>query len=268
VTPRGPLVLAIEASTADASVAVVRGDAVLAERRAVMRAGADDALMPAIDAALGAAGVSPRELAAVACGAGPGGFTSLRIAAAIAKGVAHATGCALVAVPSLALAAASRAAAGPDGPADWLATLDALRGERYAARVTTVRGSDGRVGVSAYAYLGVLSGDALATARGSGGAHVDVNAEPPTAAAVRAFVLRDAADAARGPSEVEGGGLAVLPVDLATWEPDYGRQAEAQARWELAHGRALATVAGPGERLAPDAGPLARDRGRSDARVG
>jgi hypothetical protein len=30
------------------------------------------------------------------------------------------------------------------------------------------------------------------------------------------------------------------PADLAAWEPDYGRPAEAQARWEAAHGRALA----------------------------
>ena len=31
------------------------------------------------------------------------------------------------------------------------------------------------------------------------------------------------------------------PVDLATWEPDYGRLAEAQVRWEAAHGGPLAT---------------------------
>jgi tRNA threonylcarbamoyladenosine biosynthesis protein TsaB len=29
------------------------------------------------------------------------------------------------------------------------------------------------------------------------------------------------------------------PVDLASWEPDYGRLAEAQVRWERAHGRPL-----------------------------
>jgi hypothetical protein len=29
------------------------------------------------------------------------------------------------------------------------------------------------------------------------------------------------------------------PVDLASWEPDYGRVAEAQRRWEAAHGRAM-----------------------------
>jgi hypothetical protein len=29
------------------------------------------------------------------------------------------------------------------------------------------------------------------------------------------------------------------PVDLAAWEPVYGRVAEAQAAWERAHGRPL-----------------------------
>jgi hypothetical protein len=38
------------------------------------------------------------------------------------------------------------------------------------------------------------------------------------------------------PSIVESG-----PVNLASWEPDYGRLAEAQVRWEAAHGRPLAT---------------------------
>jgi tRNA threonylcarbamoyladenosine biosynthesis protein TsaB len=31
-------------------------------------------------------------------------------------------------------------------------------------------------------------------------------------------------------------------VDLATWEPAYGRLAEAQVKWEAAHGRALPSV--------------------------
>ena len=34
---------------------------------------------------------------------------------------------------------------------------------------------------------------------------------------------------------IAGGG----PVDLASWEPVYGRLAEAQVKWEAAHGRPL-----------------------------
>ena len=34
-------------------------------------------------------------------------------------------------------------------------------------------------------------------------------------------------------------GVAAGPVSLDAWEPAYGRVAEAQARWEAAHGRPL-----------------------------
>jgi len=33
--------------------------------------------------------------------------------------------------------------------------------------------------------------------------------------------------------------LASGPVQIETWEPDYGRLAEAQVKWEAAHGRPL-----------------------------
>lgn len=217
-SPHAALRLALEAATPHASVAVLRGGAVLAEARAEMRPGGDEALMPAVHAALTDAGVRPRDLTAVVCGAGPGGFTSLRIAGAIAKGMAHATGCALLAVPSLALAAAGR------GAGTWLVTLDALRGERYAAWTTV----DDAGAVAEYGYLGVLGERALASERARAGAAgvIDANAEPPRAAAVAAFVDR------------------LAPVDLDAWEPLYGRLAEAQARWELAHGRPLASALG------------------------
>jgi tRNA threonylcarbamoyladenosine biosynthesis protein TsaB len=44
---------------------------------------------------------------------------------------------------------------------------------------------------------------------------------------------------ARGVAKL--GGLAKWPAaaDLGTWEPNYGRLAEAQVKWEAAHGRAL-----------------------------
>jgi tRNA threonylcarbamoyladenosine biosynthesis protein TsaB len=238
-TPDRP-VLVVEAATPAATAAVLRAGAVVAERTAVMRPGADDALMPAVDAALCEAGVHPRELAAAVCGAGPGGFTSLRIAGALAKGIAHATGCALVAVPSLALAAAARAASAEPGARAWLVALDALRGERYVAEVDTVRADD-RVRVTGYRYLGVRPAAALA----GEAAHreiVDANAHPPRASAAAAFA---AAGFTLGAAGAGVPALVVGAVDVDAWEPDYGRQAEAQARWEQAHGRALATALRP-----------------------
>jgi tRNA threonylcarbamoyladenosine biosynthesis protein TsaB len=44
---------------------------------------------------------------------------------------------------------------------------------------------------------------------------------------------------ARGLARLAWDGSFVRRVDPAAWEPDYGRLAEAQVRWEAAHQRAL-----------------------------
>jgi tRNA threonylcarbamoyladenosine biosynthesis protein TsaB len=80
------LTLAIEASTYAASVALVNGERVLREMTVPMRDPKHEQLMPAVASTLGTTSV--RELDAIVCGGGPGSFTSLRIAAAIAKGLA------------------------------------------------------------------------------------------------------------------------------------------------------------------------------------
>ena len=72
---------------------------------------------------------APRDLDAVAIGAGPGSFTGLRIGMATAKGIAFAAECPLWAVSSLAALAH---AAGRDPDAIVVAVLDARRGEVYA----------------------------------------------------------------------------------------------------------------------------------------
>jgi hypothetical protein len=37
-------------------------------------------------------------------------------------------------------------------------------------------------------------------------------------------------------------GAFLAPVAIAGWEPDYGRLAEAQVKWEKTHGRPLGTA--------------------------
>jgi tRNA threonylcarbamoyladenosine biosynthesis protein TsaB len=228
----GDVVLALDASTAAASVAVLRAGVVVAERSAAMRGADEERLMPAVAAALEAARVPAGALTAIVCGGGPGSFTSLRIAGAIAKGLATVWDCALLAAPSLALAAASSARDGR-----WLVTLDAMRGERYAALVTLEARGDGALPrVVGYDYLGVHAGDAVEALAVERHARGMIDAGETTAAArgVAGFALaldrRRAGDAAA---------LVLAPVDLALWEPDYGRKAEAQVKWEAQHGREL-----------------------------
>lgn len=94
-----------------------------------------------IAALLDAAALRPDQLAAIACGRGPGTFTGCRVALAAAKGVALALGCPLYGVSSLAALAADAVDAGP-----VLALLDARRGEVYAAAFFAAEGRIVRVG--------------------------------------------------------------------------------------------------------------------------
>jgi tRNA threonylcarbamoyladenosine biosynthesis protein TsaB len=103
---------------------------VLAERRQRVTTHSD-ALLQMVDAALAEAGCAPRALDGVACGAGPGSFTGLRIGLASAKGLCFALDRPLVLVSSLAVLAA-RAPVGQR----VCATLDAHKGEVYAGLFT------------------------------------------------------------------------------------------------------------------------------------
>jgi tRNA threonylcarbamoyladenosine biosynthesis protein TsaB len=220
------ITLVLEASTYAGSAAVIDGSRVIAERAVAMRGREHEALMPAVADVLADAGTIPGAVERVVCGAGPGSFTSLRIAGAIAKGIALAAVCPLVPVSSLALVVASRE---PLAPGRYLAAIDALRGEHYVALFevgTTgdVRplGPELRVPSSEVPERAAAH-DALAVGPGrEGAAHV----EPRASAAARLVQLLDRTDAA----------------DLARWEPAYGRLAEAQVKWEAMHGRSLEAV--------------------------
>jgi tRNA threonylcarbamoyladenosine biosynthesis protein TsaB len=106
VIPAGP-VLALDSSTSGGSVAVAVDGEVVAERVLPSAAGASSLLMPAVDEAVRAAGLRPRDLAAVVVAGGPGSFTGLRIAAATAKAIVRALGVPLFAYSGLLAAAAA-----------------------------------------------------------------------------------------------------------------------------------------------------------------
>ncbi|MGA7872078.1 MAG: tRNA (adenosine(37)-N6)-threonylcarbamoyltransferase complex dimerization subunit type 1 TsaB [Candidatus Binatus sp.] len=91
-------VLGLDTSTSIGSLALIAGGSVAASiARPVTSHGA--ALPGAIDELLEAAGLALSGLGAIAVGTGPGSFTGLRIGLSYAKGIAMASGCALVGVP-------------------------------------------------------------------------------------------------------------------------------------------------------------------------
>jgi tRNA threonylcarbamoyladenosine biosynthesis protein TsaB len=216
---KAPLTLALDASTHVGTVAVLRGSDVVSEGEAQMRGDLEERLMPAVADALAVAHADVADLDRVVCGAGPGSFTPLRIAASIAKGIALVHDRPLFAVPSLALIVASRRRSA----GRYLAVLDAMRGDVHASLVEV--GTDGEVISVAPAML-VPAAD------------VDLLAATEHALIVGAGRHTDSAPHARGvarmPAFLEEG-----RVSLQLWEPVYGRLAEAQVKWEAAHGREL-----------------------------
>jgi tRNA threonylcarbamoyladenosine biosynthesis protein TsaB len=119
------IVLGIDTATRFSSVAIVNDGELLAEARGDAHGRGTD-LLVLVDRVCADAKLLPRELDAVAIGAGPGSFTSLRIGMATAKGIAFAAGKPLWAASSLAALA-------EPGPGERVAAvLDARRGEVYA----------------------------------------------------------------------------------------------------------------------------------------
>lgn len=128
--------LAIDTSSAYASVAVFDGSAVIAEETWNARRRHDDHLFTAIERVLVLAGASIADVSRVAVAIGPGSFTGLRVGIAAAQGMARGSAVALVGVPTC------DAVAWPlSGLARRVCVLiDAGRDEHYSAMYRDRRG--------------------------------------------------------------------------------------------------------------------------------
>ncbi len=224
-----PYTLALEGATYEGSVALLEDSTVVAERtirhedRDSSNVRSGERLMPAVAECLAEVDAMRGQIARVVCGAGPGSFTSLRVAASIAKGLAAGYGIELYAVSSLLLTVTGSRP--PLMPGEYLSVLNAMREEHFAARV-----------VLESAGVASLSGPAtIISAR-----QLDEILETEPGVKVIGPGQRwEATPHARGVAPILGSIMESGPVDLDSWEPDYGRLAEAQVRWEAAHGRPL-----------------------------
>jgi tRNA threonylcarbamoyladenosine biosynthesis protein TsaB len=228
--------LALETATERASVAVglSAADAVEETLAGARRHAAG--LLPMIAAALDRAGVTLDELTGLALSDGPGSFTGLRVGASVAKALVHARGLPLWTAPSLMVRASGVAREGNT----VLAVADALRSEVYAAAycfepeevVTLLAASVYRpeMLVEVAPRPAVVVGQASPQAaevleRWSGQRLVGPPEGAPRGGHLIGLVGR------------RGGAVRVTAVE--GWAPEYGRPAEAQARWEAAHGRPM-----------------------------
>lgn len=133
-----PLILAIETSAPCLSVALLRGEDVVSERRFDAATRGGSALHPGVAEMLAAAGAAP--LAMVAAGIGPGSYTGTRIGLVFAKTFAFARNIPVVGVCALEAVAMRVMAAGR------VATLMAANpGRVYSAIYACAEGDAPRV---------------------------------------------------------------------------------------------------------------------------
>ncbi|HEX2724158.1 MAG TPA: tRNA (adenosine(37)-N6)-threonylcarbamoyltransferase complex dimerization subunit type 1 TsaB [Gemmatimonadaceae bacterium] len=219
------LSLALEGSTYAGSAAIIRDGSVIAEMTLDNapkpgRTGREEGFLPMVDRCLSKAGIDVGSLSRVVCGEGPGSFTSLRVAASIGKGIAVGAGIPMFAVSSLKLIVAGA----QTSPGTWLAALPAMRGEVFVAPFEVLE--DGTINQTAAASLVLESSLGEESVKWGG-------------PAIGPGVGSEWAPHARGVARVMKDVLAGGPCDIDTWEPTYGRFAEAQVRWEASHGRPL-----------------------------
>ena len=129
--------LAFDTSTDTLSIAVQRGDAVW-QHTGPGGAQASAALIPAIQRLLAEAGLGFDTLDAIVFGRGPGSFTGLRTACAVAQGLAFGArnGQGTPVVPVDTLLAVAEEARHQHGCTQVLAVLDARMNEVYSAHCT------------------------------------------------------------------------------------------------------------------------------------
>jgi len=233
--------LAIDTATDQASVALghSREDALEENLSGARRHAA--ALVSMIDRLLRRGRVTLAQLTGLALSNGPGSFTGLRVGAAAMKALAQARGLPLWVAPSLLVRAAGSAGEGTL----VLSIAYALRGEVYAA---------------AYRFVGdrimtqlapsVTQPEALAALVPRpdllvGDAPVEMVTQLENWIGRPMIRPPEGAPSARQLIGLIGkaGGAREI-ADVVEWEPLYGRPAEAQARWETAHGRPLPNSVG------------------------
>ncbi|KQW46189.1 MULTISPECIES: tRNA (adenosine(37)-N6)-threonylcarbamoyltransferase complex dimerization subunit type 1 TsaB [unclassified Roseateles] len=133
-----PSLLALDSSTDTMALALVTPG----QTRVFEAAGGAQAsarMLPEIKALLAGAGLAMDDLDAIAFGQGPGAFTGLRTACAVAQGLAFGLSKPVLAIDSLMLVAEDSRAQGA-GDDVWVA-MDARIGEIYAAHYRWVDGA-------------------------------------------------------------------------------------------------------------------------------
>ncbi len=236
-----PLRLAIDTSGPVGSLALGLGDSVLGREVLGDRGTHAQMILPAIRALMMQAGRELEDIDQIVVGSGPGSFTGVRVAAAVAKGLASALDRPLYAVSSLLAAALTETtfeAEEPSRPA-----LDTRPGSEPALRGVLFDARGGRLFAAFYR----VDGGGMTEERPP--SFTDVEAVIADVSLHRAVLAGDGA--VRNAARFNLAGRTVLPppfgfpsadgllramtreptpepVDLSTWEPTYLRASSAE----------------------------------------
>jgi tRNA threonylcarbamoyladenosine biosynthesis protein TsaB len=231
------IALGIETTTDRLSLAAVGRSGRVAGRQVEGARKHAALLFPLIADVLAELDLRLEDVEALGVADGPGSFTGLRVGVAAAKALARAQPALSVWTASTLLVRA--AAVTPPHGARVLVVTSALRGELYAAtyRMDLPRGIE------------TLSPPGLATPESLHRETPDLLVADAPEKLVDRLADQFAVPLVRGTASLPSAAtlLALLGVpggaeqikDLASWEPSYGRPAEAQVRWEASHGRTL-----------------------------
>jgi tRNA threonylcarbamoyl adenosine modification protein YeaZ len=203
-------ILCLDTATERGLVAVARDGGVCASVRWRSAGRHGENLLGYIESSLSQAGLGRRDLSAIGVVTGPGGFTSLRVGLATAKGLALGLGLPIVGVGSLRVMARAI-----DAPADsvLVPVMEGYRGEVFAAAYVMRRGVLEEI---APPRSGNLTDVLQEVRKEAGDRSISVwnpaMSVTPEALAVETIVTRD----------THG------PADLASLEPQYFRASDAQ----------------------------------------
>jgi len=125
-TSGDPVILAFDTSAAHCAAALLRGETVIATISEEMGRGQAERLIPLLDMLLQDAGLSWRDLTALAVGVGPGNFTGIRISVSAARGLALALD-----IPAIGVSTFAAISQGVEAP--HLAAVPAPQGNVYIA---------------------------------------------------------------------------------------------------------------------------------------
>jgi tRNA threonylcarbamoyladenosine biosynthesis protein TsaB len=168
-----PLILAVETSSRIGSVALALGPELLSHVAFSAPLHHSLEILPSIERLLERFGRRPQDIRQIHIATGPGSFTGLRIAVAMAKAMCLAGNVRIVTIDTLDTIAANVTDVAPQEPLDRLVVvLDAKRGQFFAAAYDRIEGagpesdSDYIIPVQNYGFWRKIEPDSLMDAPG------------------------------------------------------------------------------------------------------